>query len=129
MSVTITLAGQVRTLHYNFAQTKKLKKEFKFMGYEDLIKLMPEEYLPTALYDGCVQKEGLTPEIIEGELTGPDIDNALIAFCTAFFPQRVARLLTYVEENREQLVKKLEAGVKAEPPAETPSETNKPLIQ
>ena len=112
--VTIELAGKSRELRFNFAQTKKLKEQFQFSSYEDLIKQMPESYLPTALFEGATDKDGLSPDIIAEDLTGPQIDEALIQFCTAFFPPRVARLLTVVEENREQLVSKLEAGLKTE---------------
>jgi len=108
-TTTIELAGKERELRYDLGQVRKLKKQFKFKDYEELAKnLQPEDYLPAALVEGAEDKEGLTIAGLEKELTGPDLDRAFIAFCTAFFPPRVAQMLAVAEETRERLLKEMD---------------------
>jgi hypothetical protein len=119
--VMIELAGKSRQLRYDFTQIRKIKKQYNFSTFEELCKLTMEDYLPSVLMDGCMEKDGLTIEEIEKSLTGPDTDQAFMQFCTAFFPPRVAQLLTVVERNKDRLIEKLnDAGTAKQEPETIP---------
>jgi hypothetical protein len=123
-TVTIELAGKSRQLQYNFAQIRKIKKDLGFSTFEELCKLTVEEYLPAVLMEGCTDKDGLTIDTIEQSLTGPDTDHVFTQFCTAFFPPRVAQLLSVVERNKDRLIEKLNSdAAKTEPEAPAPTTT------
>lgn len=127
--VTITLGGKVRELRYDFGQIKRLKREWQFKTYEELCKLDVEEYLPAMLLEGATDKSGLTLEVIEAELTGPDTDVAFTQFCTAFFPPRVAQMLSVIERNKDRLLESMDVAAKTKEPEKTAEPEPKSLLQ
>jgi hypothetical protein len=124
--VEIELAGKTRQLRYSLAAVRRIKTQYNFSDFNELCKLKVEDYLPSALMEGVIDKEGLTVPAIEESLTGPDMDYSFTKFCTAFFGERVAQFLAVVEKNQDKLLEKIDA---ASEPAKTEATIVPTLLQ
>lgn len=101
--VQFELAGKTRQLRYSLGAVKAIKEKYG-KDFQEIMKHPPETMLPDVLLMGAVDKEGLTLEVIEQDLTGPDIERAQMAFIEAFFGQRLAAALKAMLEKQNQII-------------------------
>ena len=110
--------GKERHLRYSLGAVKRIKEKFG-KTFTEILGHPPEDFLPTVLLAGIINKEeGLTEEkLLEDLLTGPMIEYAQLCFVEAFFGvQQRHAIDALLAKNREVLQKAIGTPTATAPP-------------